>query len=44
MTECKVCFAQRMSITSVSVIVNELCDSHYRNWVDEEVMGVYEYA
>jgi hypothetical protein len=39
MNECKVCFAQRMSIGMISVIPNELCDPHYRDWSDERTMG-----
>ena len=44
MSECKVCFAQRMSLTSIAVKPLELCDMHYRDWADEKVMGEYEYA
>lgn len=39
MSECKVCFAQRMSMTSISVTVSDLCDNHYRDWADEKSMG-----
>lgn len=39
MSECKVCFAQRMMINSISVNANELCDNHYRDWSDENTMG-----
>ena len=39
MNECRVCFAQRMMINSISVNGNELCDNHYRDWVDEKSMG-----
>jgi hypothetical protein len=41
MSECKVCFAQRMSITSISVKPSDLCDMHYRDWQDEKNMGEY---
>jgi hypothetical protein len=44
MSECKVCFAQRMSLTSISVIPSELCDMHYRDWSDEKSMGEYYYG
>ncbi len=39
MSECKVCFAQRMSLSSIAVKPNELCDNHYRDWADEKTMG-----
>jgi hypothetical protein len=39
MNECKVCFAQRMSMNSISVKPDELCDNHYRDWADEKTMG-----
>lgn len=44
MNECKVCFAQRMSLNSISVNPLELCDMHYRDWSDEKSMGEYYYG
>jgi len=41
MSECKVCFAQRNGINSISVTINELCEPHYRDWSDEKNMGEY---
>jgi len=41
MNECKVCFAQRMSISAISININELCEPHYRDWQDEKNMGEY---
>lgn len=41
---CSVCYAQRIGLNSVKVKSNELCDNHYRDWVDEKMMGEYDYA
>jgi hypothetical protein len=38
---CKVCFAQRNGLDSISVKPSELCDPHYRDWADEKMMGEY---
>lgn len=41
---CSVCYAQRIGLNSVKVKSSELCDNHYRDWVDEKMMGEYDYA
>lgn len=41
---CSVCYAQRIGLNSVKVKSSELCDNHYRDWVDEKSMGEYDYA
>lgn len=38
---CAVCYAQRIGLSSISVKSSELCDNHYRDWVDEKMMGEY---
>lgn len=41
MDNCAVCFAQRMGLRQIKVKASDLCENHYRDWVDEKMMGEY---